>query len=119
MILLTHYFCDFNCLLFFLKNTLLTEVFFSLNLTFIRLTLKGICIKIHNVTTGIEIAFINCILGCIVTWSGSSAYVNNPVVLHDKLCTYYRIHEKLGQQNVVVMSTFRKCCSVTFLRTLF
>jgi hypothetical protein len=32
---------------------------------------------------------------------------------------YYRIHEKLGQQNVVVMSTFQKCCSVTFLRTLF
>jgi hypothetical protein len=33
--------------------------------------------------------------------------------------TYYRIHEKLGQQNVVVMSTFQKCCSVTFLRTYF
>jgi hypothetical protein len=33
--------------------------------------------------------------------------------------TYYRINEKLGQQNVVVMSTFQKCCSVTFLRTYF
>jgi hypothetical protein len=32
---------------------------------------------------------------------------------------YYRIHEKLGQQNVVVMSTFQKYCSVTFLHTLY
>jgi hypothetical protein len=32
---------------------------------------------------------------------------------------YYRIHVKLGQQNVVVMLTFQKCCIVTFLRTLF
>jgi hypothetical protein len=32
---------------------------------------------------------------------------------------YYQIHEKLGQQNVVVMSTFQKYYSVTFLNTLF
>jgi hypothetical protein len=32
---------------------------------------------------------------------------------------YYRIHEKLVQQNVIVLSTFQKCCSVTFLRALW
>jgi hypothetical protein len=42
MIVLTHYFCDFNCLLFLLNDTLLREVFFCRNLTFTRLTLKAI-----------------------------------------------------------------------------
>jgi hypothetical protein len=28
--------------------------------------------------------------------------------------TYYRIHEKLGQQNVVLMSTFQKCNVSTY-----
>jgi hypothetical protein len=42
MILLNHYFCDFNCLLLLLNHTLLRAVFFCQNLTFIRLTLKAI-----------------------------------------------------------------------------
>jgi hypothetical protein len=42
MILLTHYSCDFNCLLLLLNHTLLGEVFLYQNLTFIRLTLKTI-----------------------------------------------------------------------------
>jgi hypothetical protein len=35
MILLTHYFCDFNCLLLLLNHILLRKVFFCQNLTFI------------------------------------------------------------------------------------
>jgi hypothetical protein len=30
---------------------------------------------------------------------------------------YLVLAKTIGQQNVVVMSTFQKCCSVTFLRT--
>jgi hypothetical protein len=26
--------------------------------------------------------FVNCLLGCIFTWSGSSSYVNEPVLLY-------------------------------------
>jgi hypothetical protein len=44
IILLTHYFCDFNCSLLLLNHTLLREVFFCQNLTFIRLTLKAVYI---------------------------------------------------------------------------
>jgi hypothetical protein len=36
------YFCDFSCLLLLLNHTLLREVFFCQNLTFIRLTLKAV-----------------------------------------------------------------------------
>jgi hypothetical protein len=35
MILLTHYVCDFNCLLLLLNHILLKKVFFCQNLTFI------------------------------------------------------------------------------------
>jgi hypothetical protein len=42
MILLTHYFYDFDCLLLLLNRTLLKEVFFRQNLIFISLALKDI-----------------------------------------------------------------------------
>jgi hypothetical protein len=42
MILLTYYFCDLNCLSLLLNHTLLREVFFCANLTFIRLTLTAV-----------------------------------------------------------------------------
>jgi hypothetical protein len=48
VIQLTHYFCDFNCLLLLLNNILLREVFFCQNLTFIRLTLKAVTLYTRN-----------------------------------------------------------------------
>jgi hypothetical protein len=48
MILLTHYFCDFNRLLLLLNHTLLREVFFCQNLTFIWLTLKAVYSRVKN-----------------------------------------------------------------------
>jgi hypothetical protein len=60
MMLVTHYFSGFNCLLLLLNHILLREVFFCQNLTFIKLTLTAVRYD----------SFINCILGCIFTWSG-------------------------------------------------
>jgi hypothetical protein len=67
MILLTHYFCDFNCLLLLLNHTLLRDIFLSE---------RSLCLCNMNMDQG---SFINSILGCIFTWSGSSSYVDNPV----------------------------------------
>jgi hypothetical protein len=78
MILVTHYFCDFNRLLFLLNHTLLREVFFCQNLTFIWLPLKAVMIMLDNDRD--RDYFVNCLLGCIFTWSGSSSYANNPVL---------------------------------------
>jgi hypothetical protein len=72
MILLTHYFCDFNCLLLLLNHTLLREV---------KSCLCFMCIMIIRDRN----CFVNCLLGCIFTWSGSASYVNNPVYLCTKV----------------------------------
>jgi hypothetical protein len=31
---------------------------------------------------------VNCLLGCIFTWSGSSSYVNNPVFIEITMTMY-------------------------------
>jgi hypothetical protein len=49
-------------------------------------------------------------------YRGQNTYIGHTSNVNQVLMS---IHEKLGQQNVVVMSNFQKCCSVTFLRTLF
>jgi hypothetical protein len=62
MILLTHYFCDFNCVLLLFNHILLRDVFFCQKLTFIRLTLKAIYVLCSFImimpdnVIGIEIA---------------------------------------------------------------